>query len=286
MNFSGSAHRRRASLCRQNPGSRDERSKITSRWPDPTCRLALRISPRLAKGYLPECQSYQNVSRETFWYDCASRGIAAALCRGGADRRDVRSVLAGADLEDGGARDERIGACRRHEASGFRSNAAIGLDPDRNANGPASPWRGRRRRCPGCFRSLRHGRPIPKSRTAFARDQPLGIINAKLPAAAPWPPFEGSSGARRVFQCPGIRRTVWKFQPLSWKNPRKRFATRHQIRKAELRAGPKSSSTQTRLSEHRTKRGEAEKSECVSGEIFTILGQAAAAVDPWIKSGG
>src|SRR3984893_536229 len=42
-----------------------------------------------------------------------------------------------------------------------------------------------------------------------------------------------------------------------------------------LRVGPKSSLTQTKLSEHETNRGEAEKSECVSGEIFEILGQAA-----------
>src|SRR6202035_2361558 len=47
-----------------------------------------------------------------------------------------------------------------------------------------------------------------------------------------------------------------------------------------LRVGPKSSLTQTKLSEHETNRGEAEKSECVSGEIFEILGQAATAIDP------
>ena len=44
--------------------------------------------------------------------------------------------------------------------------------------------------------------------------------------------------------------------------------------------GPKSSSTQTKLSEHETNRGEAEKSERVLGEIFEILGQPAAAIKP------
>jgi hypothetical protein len=47
-----------------------------------------------------------------------------------------------------------------------------------------------------------------------------------------------------------------------------------------LGVGPKSSSTQTKLSEHETNRGEAEKSERVSGEIFEILGQPAAAIKP------
>ena len=47
-----------------------------------------------------------------------------------------------------------------------------------------------------------------------------------------------------------------------------------------LRVGPKSSLTQTKLSEHETNRGEAEKSERVSGEVFEILGQATAAIEP------
>src|SRR3979490_647006 len=47
-----------------------------------------------------------------------------------------------------------------------------------------------------------------------------------------------------------------------------------------FRVGPKSSLTQTKLSEHETNRGEAEKSECVLGEIFEILGQAATAIEP------
>ena len=47
-----------------------------------------------------------------------------------------------------------------------------------------------------------------------------------------------------------------------------------------LRVCPKSSSSQTKLSEHEANRGEAEKSECVSGEIFKILGQAATAIEP------
>ena len=46
------------------------------------------------------------------------------------------------------------------------------------------------------------------------------------------------------------------------------------------RVCPKSSSSQTKLSEHEANRGEAEKSECVSGEIFKILGQAATAIEP------
>jgi hypothetical protein len=51
-------------------------------------------------------------------------------------------------------------------------------------------------------------------------------------------------------------------------------------KKKYLRVGPKSSSTQTKLSEHETNRGEVEKSERVSGEIFEILGQPAAAIKP------
>ena len=47
-----------------------------------------------------------------------------------------------------------------------------------------------------------------------------------------------------------------------------------------LKVCPKSSSSQTKLSEHEANRGEAEKSECVSGEIFKILGQAATAIEP------
>ena len=49
---------------------------------------------------------------------------------------------------------------------------------------------------------------------------------------------------------------------------------------SRLRVCPKSSSSQTKLSEHEANRGEAEKSECVSGEIFKILGQAATAIEP------
>jgi hypothetical protein len=81
----------------------------------------------------------------------------------------------------------------------------------RNGNGPISPSRGRRRRWSGRFRSLRFGRPIPKSPATFARDRP----RAKLPSATPRPPFEGSSGARRIYQCPGMTRMAWKFQPPS-----------------------------------------------------------------------
>ena len=53
-----------------------------------------------------------------------------------------------------------------------------------------------------------------------------------------------------------------------------------QLFRSSLRVGPKSSSTQTKLSEHETNRGEVEKSERVSGEIFEILGQPAAAIKP------
>src|ERR1700730_4653725 len=52
------------------------------------------------------------------------------------------------------------------------------------------------------------------------------------------------------------------------------------VESERLRGGPNSSLTQTKLSEHETNRGEAEKSECVSGEIFEILGQAATAIEP------
>jgi hypothetical protein len=48
----------------------------------------------------------------------------------------------------------------------------------------------------------------PKIAPAFAPEPPHGMINANLPSATPSPPFEGYSGARRVFQCLGIRRTV------------------------------------------------------------------------------
>ena len=47
-----------------------------------------------------------------------------------------------------------------------------------------------------------------------------------------------------------------------------------------VRVGPRSSSTDAELSEHEADRGEAEKSECISGEIFEILGQPAASVQP------
>ena len=51
-------------------------------------------------------------------------------------------------------------------------------------------------------------------------------------------------------------------------------------RRRALRVGPRSSSTDAELSEHEADRGEAEKSECISGEIFEILGQPAASVQP------
>jgi hypothetical protein len=46
-----------------------------------------------------------------------------------------------------------------------------------------------------------------------------------------------------------------------------------------VRVRPKSLLTETKLSEHETNRREAEESECVSGEIFEIFGQAAAAIN-------
>jgi hypothetical protein len=106
----------------------------------------------------------------------------------------------------------------------------------RNGNGRTSPSRERRRRCSDCSPSLRSGRAIQKSRLAFVQDRPGGIVNANLPSATPSPLFEGRSGARRVFQCRGIGRTAWKFQPPSWKDSPTRFATQRKIRKVELRS--------------------------------------------------
>src|ERR1019366_4843986 len=48
-----------------------------------------------------------------------------------------------------------------------------------------------------------------------------------LHSATPSPQFEGFSGARRFYQCPGTTRMVWKFQPPSGKDSQKRSATRH-----------------------------------------------------------
>jgi len=81
--------------------------------------------------------------------------------------------------------------------------------------------------------SLRRGRPTPKSPPAFpsglagrvepfARDRPRGIPNARLPSATRWPPFEGSYGARRMYQCPGLTRMAWKCQPPFGRESRKR----------------------------------------------------------------
>ncbi len=47
-----------------------------------------------------------------------------------------------------------------------------------------------------------------------------------------------------------------------------------------VRVGPQSSSTQTKLSEHETNRGEAEESERVSVEVFEIFGQPTAPIKP------
>ena len=90
-----------------------------------------------------------------------------------------------------------------------------------NGNGPTSLSRERRRRCSECSPSLHFGWRIPKSPSAFARDPPPGITNANLHSVMPSPPSAGCSGARRVFQCLGIPRTMWKFQPPSWKDHRR-----------------------------------------------------------------
>ena len=69
---------------------------------------------------------------------------------------------------------------------------------------------------------------------ALARDPPPGITNANLHSVMPSPPSEGCSGTRRVFQCLGSPRTMWKFQPPSWKDSPTRYATRRKIPKVEL----------------------------------------------------
>ena len=61
------------------------------------------------------------------------------------------------------------------------------------------------------------------------------ITNANLHSVMPSPPSEGCSGARRVFQCLGIPRTMWKFQPPSWKDLPTRYATPRKIPKVELK---------------------------------------------------
>jgi hypothetical protein len=53
-----------------------------------------------------------------------------------------------------------------------------------------------------------------------------------------------------------------------------------QVLGSALRVRPKSSLTQTKLSEHETNRGEAEESERVSVEVFEIFRQPAAAIEP------
>ncbi len=99
--------------------------------------------------------------------------------------------------------------------------------------------------------SLRRGRPTQKSPAAFpsgldgrgepfARDPPRGIPNAKLPSARPsfsdaMLPFEGSSGARRMDQCPGMTRMARIFQPPSGRDSRQHSAMRHKIRNVEFR---------------------------------------------------
>ena len=164
---------------------------------------------------------------------CRRRLYAGCLCaipRGCAIRKHFCALISmrhqSRFLDDSSI----VGPSKRHSRRAARISASR-----RNGNGPISPSRGRRRRCSGCFRSLPFGRPIPKSPAAFAQDRPRGITNANLPSATPWPPFEGSSGARRIYQCPGTTRMAWKFQPPSGKDSQKRSATRHKIRKVEVR---------------------------------------------------
>ena len=127
---------------------------------------------------------------------------------------------------DGNSRMVREPLVHRNDIPG---NAARISASKLNGNGPTSLSRERRRRCSECSPSLHFGRRIPKSPSAFARDPPPGITNANLHSVMPSPPSEGCSGARRVFQCLGTPRTMWKFQPPSWKNSPKRYATRRKI---------------------------------------------------------
>ena len=120
-----------------------------------------------------------------------------------------------------------------HRKQHSRSAARISASK-LNGNGPTSLSRERRRRCSECSPSLHFGWRIPKSPSAFARDPPPGITNANLHSVMPSPPSEGCSGARRVFQCLGIPRTMWKFQPPSWKDLPTRYATPRKIPKVEL----------------------------------------------------
>ena len=116
----------------------------------------------------------------------------------------------------------------------FRKAARI-LASRRNGNGPISPSRGRRPRCLDCSHSLRFGRPIPTSPPTFAPDRPRGITNANPHSATSSPQFEGFSGARRIYQCPGSTQIAWKFRSTSGKDSLKRSATLLKTRKVELR---------------------------------------------------
>ncbi len=64
------------------------------------------------------------------------------------------------------------------------------------------------------------------------RDDAHRLFDGGLPSL----PFEGYSGARRIYQCPGTTGMTWKFQPPSGKDSWKRSATRYKIRKVELSA--------------------------------------------------
>jgi len=115
----------------------------------------------------------------------------------------------------------------------FRKAARI-LASRRNGNGPISPSHGRRRRCLGCFRSLRFGRPIPKSR------QPSPEIGRVVSQTRTFLQRRHGRRSKALLERAEFinvphGRMAWKFQPPSWKDSRKRSATRHKIRKVELR---------------------------------------------------
>ena len=168
------------------------------------------------------------------------------------------SDCAGADPLGAGARSHWRARCAsisvhesRCDADG---NSWMVREPlvDRN-NIPGKPRASRRRNSTAMVRPryrandagvVRNVLPIalwaadPKIAVCLRRDPPPGITNANLHSVMPSPPSEGCSGARRVFQCLGIPRTMWKFQPPSWKDLPTRYATRRKIPKVELSVCP------------------------------------------------
>src|SRR6202045_3452865 len=110
-----------------------------------------------------------------------------------------------------------------------------------------------------------------KCARARSSDCNAGSIPARARTSGSIPRCRSSAVIRR-------QRLMW--WPASWPAPHRHTRFSAGATPVPLRVGPKSSLTQTKLSEHETNRGEAEKSECVSGEIFEILGQAATAIEP------